>query len=58
MAKKKETTGYTVLVPFKDSKEYGGLNSYEVGSDVSDFDAERLESLIKRGIVGKPEIED
>lgn len=56
MAKKSNKGGYTVLIAFKDSKQYatsGVANSYEVGADVSDLDAERLEILVKRGIVFK-----
>jgi len=53
MAKKRETTGYIVLVPFKDAKEYG-TESYEPGVDVSHFDADRLANLVNRKIVSAP----
>lgn len=59
MAKKRTTEGgYIVAKPFKDSREYiknGEINSYEVGVNVSHLDPERLEKLVKRGIVTKGE---
>lgn len=63
MAKKNNngTATYIVAQPFKDAKQYqknGKVNEYEKGADVSDLDAERLESLIKRGIVVKQEPEE
>jgi len=54
MARKKQQSGYTVAVAFKDSAKYanGGYpTSYEVGADVSDLDADRLDALVKRGVV-------
>lgn len=49
-------TGYTVAIAFKDAKYYregGKINEYTVGADVSDLDPDRLENLVKRGIVDK-----
>lgn len=54
MAKKRQSEGYFVVAPFKDAKQYrinGEANSYEVGDDVSKMDAERLEVLVKKGLV-------
>lgn len=47
---------YTVKVAFKDAPKYrkdGKINEYTIGADVSDLDPERLENLVKRGIVEK-----
>lgn len=54
MARTKKEGTHTVAVAFKDSKMYADnvkVNSYEVGADVSDLDADRLDLLVKRGIV-------
>ena len=45
---------YEVIVPFQDAREYAGSSEpkqYEVGDDVSHFDAERLQLSIQRGLV-------
>ncbi len=44
------TTGYFVILPFKDNKIYGN-ESYSIGDDVSHFDTERLERAVERGLV-------
>lgn len=53
---KSKKTAYTVAIAFKDAKQYrkdGKINEYTVGADVSDLDPDRLENLVKRGIVDK-----
>jgi len=48
---KKEVEGkYIVVNPFQDRAVYGS-DKYEVGDDVSHFDADRLESAISRKLV-------
>lgn len=53
-ATKKKKDGFTVVKTFRDSAEYikdGQMNVYNVGDDVSHFDAERLEKLVERKLV-------
>lgn len=47
---KKQQAGFFVLQPFKDAKQFGTAK-YEAGDDVSEFDADRLNNLVKRGLV-------
>lgn len=49
MAKSKKK--YTVKVRFADKDDFS--KKYEPGTDVSDFDNERLKKLVERGIVEK-----
>ena len=53
---KAKKPSYVVKIAFKDAPQYrkeGKPAEYMEGSDVSDLDPERLESLVKRGIVEK-----
>jgi len=45
---KDKTAGYFVTSPFRDKSDFSKL--YNIGDDVSHFDAERLENLVKNGL--------
>lgn len=54
--KSKAKSGFTVKKAFKDAPQYrngGKAKQHAVGDDVSGFDVERLEDLVKRGYVEK-----
>lgn len=52
--KGKAKASFVVKKQFKDAPQYrknGNANTYEVGADVSSFDAQRLNDLVSRGFV-------
>lgn len=52
--KKDSAPAYVVAKPFKDKPTYGS-NVYKVGDAIENIDSERLENMIKRGLVIKTE---
>lgn len=53
--KKEQSNGFIVLEKFQDRREYGNA-VHEVGEDVSHFSPERLDVLVKRGLVKAGEL--